>query len=616
MADCAGTGYAALAGSILPFGGGSAISSLVSAINTANTAFLTQSTAFVGSPANPSPDQEGGGVWARGIGGEIKTKNTTTTSNVTLGGVGLPGQINCNNDTKLQFSGVQVGTDFARLNWNGWNVHIGSTVGYLGAKASDTSSAGPLNPLGGTFQDSLQVPFAGVYAAATKGGFFIDGQFRLDYYQNNINDPIVNGIFNQKVDARGWAFSGNIGYNHSFGNSWFIEPSAGIVVSTVKVDPLNITGGVVLPASFSSSLTWPGQLQVDDIKSTLGRFSVRAGTTIVTDKIVFQPFATASVYHEFQGSSTASINSFEASAVTGLLPMTATYSTTTLGTYGQFAVGVAGQVLNTGWLGYVRADYRTGDKIDGYSLNGGIRYQFSPEKIAAPLYGKVKAPVYAQTAYNWTGFFIGGSFGLLNGKTDYEYPANGATTNPRYAGATGGGQIGYDQQFGKWILGVEGNIYAADAHGARACPNNVFFNCESKMDWIGTATVRVGYSFWDRQMAYVRAGAAYGNTKLVASCNTGPFNVFGLVGCGQGDSQTAVGWTIGYGTEFALDKNWTVRAESNYFDLGTTRFTEPQNLGATAFAPLAVDVRNKGFISTIGLNYRFSTVPGPVIAKY
>ena len=45
------------------------VNALVTSINTANTAFLTQSSAFIGSPANPQPDQEGGGVWARGVGG-------------------------------------------------------------------------------------------------------------------------------------------------------------------------------------------------------------------------------------------------------------------------------------------------------------------------------------------------------------------------------------------------------------------------------------------------------------------------------------------------------------------------------------------------------------------
>src|ERR1700747_3069586 len=38
------------------------VGALVSAINSVDTVFLTQSSAFIGSPPNPQPDQEGGGV--------------------------------------------------------------------------------------------------------------------------------------------------------------------------------------------------------------------------------------------------------------------------------------------------------------------------------------------------------------------------------------------------------------------------------------------------------------------------------------------------------------------------------------------------------------------------
>jgi len=185
------------------------VSSLVSAINTTNTAFLTQGTAFVSAPPNPVPNQEGGGVWTRAVGGDVTTKNTSTTSNVSAFGNAVPGTITCNNQTKLTFAGVQAGTDLAHLNVSGWNFHVGTTVGYLSAHANDISSAGPLNPLGGTFQNKLEVPFAGIYAVATKGGFFVDGQISCGFFQNSLNDRSPAASFNQKLDARGIAVTGN-----------------------------------------------------------------------------------------------------------------------------------------------------------------------------------------------------------------------------------------------------------------------------------------------------------------------------------------------------------------------------------------------------------------------
>jgi outer membrane autotransporter protein len=624
IAQCVGTGGAAALGAapvnLAGIAQGAAVSSLISSINTLNTAFLTQSTAFVGAPANPRPNQEGGGVWVRGIGGDIDTKSTTT-STFNVGGAPVTGAITCNNETNLRFAGTQVGTDMATLNWNGWNIHIGSMVGYVGAKARDVSTAGPMNPLGGTFENKMDVPFAGVYAAATYGGFFVDGQIRFDYIQNRVNDPVVNGLFNQNVDARGVSGTLNVGYNHQLGNGWFIEPSAGIIVSQVDVDPLNVSGTFVLLNS--AGFAPPGTLQVDDIKSTLGRLSLRTGTTIVTDKIVWQPFATASVYHEFENSSTATYRADPASSAAFGFPanINAALSTDRVGTYGQFALGVAGQLVGTGWLGYVRGDYRTGDQIEGWSLNGGIRYQFQPD--VAPLAPKGligKSPILpVVTAYNWNGFYIGANFGAVNGWTDWTFQPFGTNTDPRFAGPGGGGQIGYDWQFGKWVVGLEGMGTWIDAHGSRSCPNGFFFNCEASLKWLATGTARVGYALWDRSLIYLKGGVAAGEVELRTTCNTGSSALvtnggFFLTGCpAQSGSDTRVGYTVGFGSEFALTQNWTVKGETNYFNLGKTQIATAggSTIVGNTFTPTVggslIDVKTDGFNALIGVNYRFST---------
>lgn len=624
FADCSGTGALGAGGlsPFLPFAGGGAVNALTSAINAANTAFLTQSTAFVSAPPNPRPNQEGGGVWARAIGGENTIKSTSTTTNVQFNGAPRLGTITCNNETDVKFAGVQIGTDIATLNYGGgWNLHVGTTVGYLGAKTADTSSAGPLNPLGGTLTDKMQVPFAGVYAVATKGSFFVDGQLRTDFYQNSVNDPLISGAFDQKLDARGLAFTGNIGYNFALQNNWFLEPSAGIVVSRVKVDPFNATGAVVLPGP---GVTFPGTLRISDINSTLGRLSLRGGTSIASGNMIWQPFAIASVYHEFSGSvnSTFDSNPFAntAAIVAPALPIprfTGNVSATNIGTYGQIGVGVAAQIVNTGWLGYLRADYRNGENIEGYSVNGGIRYQFTPEMLSSkPLYAKapaLKAPML-EAAYNWTGFFVGASGGVLNGRTAWDFiPAFVGTANPRFAGGLGGVQAGYDQQFGKWVLGVEANFNGTNAHGSRPCPPpaDSFVVCETGVNWFGTATARAGYALWDRSLWYVRGGVAFSESKVGLSCTTGPANLVGIANCYSLDTQRRAGWTVGFGSEFALTKNWTVRSETNYYDMGTKRFNIPANaLGL----PVQMDVAETGFVTTVGLNYRFS--PGVVVAKY
>lgn len=607
FAQCVSTGGGGVAAAqFAPFASGGALNSLISAINTANTAFLTQTTAFIGSPPNPKPNQEGGGVWARGIGGEIETK-AAVNSTFTFGnpaGTGVAGTVNCNASTKLEFAGTQVGTDMARLNWNGWNVHIGSMAGYLGAKASDTTGAGPANTAGSLTVD-MEVPFIGVYAAATYGGFFVDGQIRWDYFQNRLNDPARSGLFNQQVDARGIAFTGNIGYNWQLGNNWFIEPSAGIVVSRVEVDPILAAGTAVTTGSLVNT-SFPNTTTVSDIESTLGRLSLRVGTTVVGDKIVWQPFATASVYHDFSDGTSATYSENTAGVFAGGL-VAGSITTQNVGTYGQFGLGVAGQVVGTGWLGYVRGDYRTGDRIDGYSVNGGLRYQFTPDPpLLAPKGLIGKSPVMvASPAINWTGFYVGGQFGAVYGKTEFEAVPGPGFVDPKFAGPLAGGMIGYNHQFGKWVLGVEGNVSWTNASGASPCPNGFFFTCETEMGYYGEGVVKVGYALFDRSWYYLKGGVAFSENTSRLRCNTGAgatFFIVPLAGCPvQSDTQQHVGWTVGFGSEFALTDNWFVRGEAGYFDLGTERYRYTN----AAFVP--TDNSITGFTSTVGLSYRFSS---------
>jgi opacity protein-like surface antigen len=572
----------------------SSVGALVTSINSANTAFLTQSSAFIGSPANPQPDQEGGGVWARGVGGHVNTNTPSTTGNISFGGPVPGSDISCNTRTREDFAGVQIGTDFARLNVDGWNLHAGSTIGYLGANTHDATLPG-LNPGPPTFQDSLQIPFVGVYGAASYGGFLFDGQIRGTFFQNAVSDE-NHGLLGQEFNASSISLTGNVAYNQNLGNQWFIEPSAGIIWSRTSVDPLNVPGtmvtGIVGPSGIPIP---PWLLTVNDIESTLGRLGVRVGTTVSSGSVLWQPFASASVFHEFQGGVTSSLTTNFSSIGVPLPTLSSTVLTDSLGTYGQFGLGIAAQWSNTGWLSYLRVDYRTGEYIDGWSANGGLRYQFSPEPTPAGLLTKVPAGVPA--VYNWTGLYIGGYVGANWGYTNWNVAGSG-TTDPPFAGSLVGGEIGYNYQIGKWVFGVEDGAGWTNAHGARPCPNGFFYNCEINMDWLSTATARIGYAYWDRLLTYVKGGAAIAQDQAQILCDTNSQpTVIHLAGCpSQSDTKTKVGSTFGAGTEFGLTSNLSAKGEILYYDLGS----DHRNLGITD-----TDVQRSGFSSTIGLNYHF-----------
>ena len=357
--------------------------------------------------------------------------------------------------------------------------------------------------------------------------------------------------------------------------------------------------------------------------------------------MIWQPFVSASVFHEFAGNITSQSTSFPGAvgiscsvvplACAGVpVTIAGTNSTTRVGTYGQFSLGLAGQVANTGWLGFVRVDYKYGDNLEGWTGNAGIRYQFSPERLASIMPVKVKAPRFATGPTNWTGFYVGGFAGVAYGSTDIRFvgdPAFGGN-NPRVAGWLGGLQAGYNYQApgSSWVFGVEGDVGGTNLHGTRPCTpaNNtfsVFLTCQNSSDWMVTAAARVGYS-WERTLFYVKVGGAWADDNVNVGCIFGPLNGgvvngFGLGPCrnpalaatnGFSTSGNRSGWLVGYGTEFDLGKNWSAKAEYDYIDLGSR----------TALATDGVTtLRDNGAISQvkIGVNYRFSSQKA-VVVKY
>ncbi len=591
--------------------GSSAAGSFAGALGNLSTAFLTQQgSAFVSAPGDPQPNQPGGGVWTRGVGGEVTNKFTSTNTGTLNAGpfngiIGTQSSLNCTGSVHETFAGMQVGQDISRLNWNGWNFHVGTTAGYMSTRTDDHA--------GNT--SNFDIPFFGGYAVATYGRFFADVMVREEFYNATLNSPAV-GLFGQQVGARGTSVSTSAGYNFALANNWFIEPSAGFIWSRTNVDNFAVSGGLIGNGIVSTFSTAP-------IDSEIGRLSLRGGTTITSGNMIWQPFASVSVFHEFAGNVNTSLTSLNAAAF-GVIPitLTGTNSTTRVGTYGQYSLGLAGQIANTGWLGFVRVDYRNGENIDGWTGNAGIRYQFTPEMIASVMPVKVKAPPHPYIApTNWTGFYVGGFAGIEYGKTDMRFvtPPPIIGNNPRVMGALGGFELGYNYQFANHVVvGVEGDIGASNLNGAKTCSNEqnlaLLLTCRDSSNWMATVAGRLGYS-WDRTLFYVKAGGAWADDRTSTSCIFGPLsgvvgvcvNAVGAPTTGFNSSGTRSGWLVGYGTEFDLGKNWSAKAEYDYIDLGSR--TATMSDGVTV-------MRDSGAISQvkIGVNYRFT--PGAVVAKY
>ena len=251
-----------------------------------------------------------------------------------------------------------------------------------------------------------------------------------------------------------------------------------------------------------------------------------------------------------------------------------------------------------------------------------------------------RAPPAAYVAvpvFTWTGFYIGGNAGYAFSNdsrvvTTGQAPANVTTValgarpglvTLDHEGFTGGGQIGYNQQIGNFVIGIEADAAYTDlqrttnvattapaAVGAAALTrNNVF---RSSLDYLGTVRGRVGYA-WDRVLVYGTGGFAYGDvTQSADFFGPQPANVLQFTGR---RSTMETGWAAGGGVEYAIPNwNWfgssavTLKAEALYYDLGR-RTIAVNVIPGSGGVGTGYNSRfeTNGVIARGGINFKFGT---------
>jgi outer membrane immunogenic protein len=216
----------------------------------------------------------------------------------------------------------------------------------------------------------------------------------------------------------------------------------------------------------------------------------------------------------------------------------------------------------------------------------------------------VKAPlVAAPQAYNWTGFYVGANIGYgwgdsKSGTTDFYDPAFVGSipgTSNSMNGVIGGGQVGYNQQFGNIVFGLEGDFSGTGIKGS-VTDTVLGYTATSSIDWLATGRGRLGFSF-DRSMVYATGGVAVGRVKVKLD-DAYPSGVITTA-----STTTHVGWTIGAGIETALSPNWSVRAEYLYVDLGSERNNHYEP--APGWSQISYDSTITANIARVGINYKF-----------
>jgi len=162
--------------------------------------------------------------------------------------------------------------------------------------------------------------------------------------------------------------------------------------------------------------------------------------------------------------------------------------------------------------------------------------------------------------FSWTGAYVGVNAGYAWGSSDWDInPGADISMNP--SGFIGGLQAGYQYQFDNGIVtGVEAGWQWLAANADTKCPNPAF-NCKTEANWIADVRAKLGYGM-DRFLVYGAGGISFGDIHTQARPNPGGFS----------KDETAVGWNIGAGVEYAVLDSVILGLEYKYTDLGDVSF--------------------------------------------
>ena len=201
----------------------------------------------------------------------------------------------------------------------------------------------------------------------------------------------------------------------------------------------------------------------------------------------------------------------------------------------------------------------------------------APSVLAADL--PVKSVKYQESQkLPWAGLYIGANAGYAwsaDPGTGCTFTGASICTTTAFPGVKASGaqygiQAGYNWQVANWVFGFETDIDKLGVRGNTQFPgidpSKGPDQLSARYDWLGTARARVGVTAGTggNALFYATGGLAYGRVSHQYN-----YDIANIDDANQifSSSNTAVGWTIGGGAEYALGRNWSLKAEYLYVHL-------------------------------------------------
>ena len=212
-------------------------------------------------------------------------------------------------------------------------------------------------------------------------------------------------------------------------------------------------------------------------------------------------------------------------------------------------------------------------------------------------------PYTVPSAFDWTGFYVGGHVAYGLGRVDSILSDPDPTVSSNaFSGLYGGVQGGYNYVFpSHLLLGAEADItfpyfYPDGTIFKGGTPQGTIVT--DQIDYIATLRGRFGYAF-DRWLIYGTGGFAWSQARFGETP--------GVVSDEDKVLLTRTGWTLGLGAERAIAPDWTARIEYLYDRFGTVAGVFPSG---TAYQSV-FDIQTL----RLGLDYKLGVADADTAAQ-
>ena len=223
----------------------------------------------------------------------------------------------------------------------------------------------------------------------------------------------------------------------------------------------------------------------------------------------------------------------------------------------------------------------------------------------------VKAAPIVAAAYDWSGVYLGVHAGYGGGMKDWD--ARNADFVAR--GFLAGGQVGINKQISSFVFGLELDGSWADISGSQfvsvgsaALGITSSQTARSKIDGLVTIAGRAGLAA-DRWFVFAKGGITVGHERHSMDASATGFGATGAATANGNEIRYAP--MVGFGAEYALGGNWSVKGEYNYIHLDTTTTTlrgTATQAGLTAPFRADAQIEEAIHVVKVGVNYRFGGV--------